>query len=126
MVGEFILLDTNILIYLLQGNQKLAQMLSDTQIVVSVISEMEVQCLKMTDEALQKVKKLLSQCSIIKLNPTIKEGAIEIVKQGKLKLPDEIIASTAFYLELPVFTADKQFERLDNCDIILFEPEPWD
>ena len=86
MVGEFILLDTNILIYLLQGNQKLAQMLSDTQIVISVISEMEVQCLKMTDDALQKVKKLLSQCSIIELNPTIKEGAIEIVKQGKLKL----------------------------------------
>jgi len=101
-------------------------MLLDTQIVVSVISEMEVQCLKMTDEALQKVKKLLSQCSIIELNPTIKEGAIEIVKQGKLKLPDAIIASTAMYLELPVFTGDKQFEKLDNCDVILFEPEPWD
>ena len=121
MVGEFILVDTNILIFILQGNTKLAELLSGVQVVISVITEMEIQCLKMSKSAHEKVQDLLFQCTIIELNPSIKTGAIELVQNGKLKLPDAIIAATAQFLEIPVFTADKQFERLESGNVILFE-----
>jgi predicted nucleic acid-binding protein len=44
MSGNLILVDTNVLIYLLSGDSAIADSLQDQQIVISFITEIELQC----------------------------------------------------------------------------------
>nr|WP_291371701.1 PIN domain-containing protein [Cyclobacterium sp.] len=46
---------------------------------------------------------------------------IEIRRKSKLKIPDAIVAATAFYSKLPLLTADKQFRTVDELDLIMYE-----
>jgi predicted nucleic acid-binding protein len=38
-----------------------------------------------------------------------------------MKLPDSIVAASAYYSKLPIFTADKEFEKLEELDVIIYE-----
>ncbi|WP_416377625.1 PIN domain-containing protein [Algoriphagus persicinus] len=38
-----------------------------------------------------------------------------------MKLPDAIIAATAFYLNIPLMTSDKRLSTLKELNILLFE-----
>jgi hypothetical protein len=72
MNGNMILVDTNVLIYMLNGDAAIADSFEDQQIVVSFITEIELQCYDMGSAVLDKVKELLSQCLIVEINPEIK------------------------------------------------------
>jgi predicted nucleic acid-binding protein len=123
MNGNMILVDTNVLIYMLNGDAAIADSFEDQQIVVSFITEIELQCYDMGSAVLDKVKELLSQCLIVEINPEIKAGCIELVKAKKLKLADGIVAATALVYGLPLITADKQFVRIDELNLILYQPK---
>jgi predicted nucleic acid-binding protein len=122
MSGNLILVDTNVLIYLLSGDSAIADSLQDQQIVISFITEIELQCYEMSDEVMKRVKELLAQCIIMEINADIKTKCIELVKLKKLKLADGIVASTALVYDLPLITADKQFSRIDDLNLILYQP----
>ena len=55
---------------------------------------------------------------IIKGNPKmdaqIKQYAINIKQQIKMKLPDAIVAATAIKNNLPLISADKDFKKVPN------------
>jgi len=123
MTGNLILVDTNVLIYMLNGDGAVAESLHDQQIVISFITEIELQSYEMSTAILNKVKELLSQCLIVEINSEIKARCIELVKAKKCKLADGIIAATAIVYELPLITADKQFSRIDELSLILYRPE---
>jgi predicted nucleic acid-binding protein len=55
------------------------------------------------------------------VNPEIKGLTIEFRKKSKLKLPDSIIAATAYYSKLPLLTSDKQFRTIEELNIIIYE-----
>jgi len=122
MSGNLILVDTNVLIYLLSGDSAIADSLQDHQIVISFITEIELQCYEMSDEVMKRVKELLTQCIIVEINADIKTKCIEMVRLKKLKLADGIVASTAVIYDLPLITADKQFSRIDELNLILYQP----
>jgi predicted nucleic acid-binding protein len=122
MGGNLIFLDTNILIYLLNGDVSLAEYLQDSQIVISFVTELEVLCYEMSPEVLAQVKDLLAQCHTVELNTEIKSSCIDLVKKFRLKLPDAIVAATAQSLSLPIMTADQQFEKVTGLDLILYSP----
>jgi predicted nucleic acid-binding protein len=63
----------------------------------------------------------LGNCLVTDINEEIKEHAIQIRKNTKLPLPDCIIAATAIYLDIPLFTADKDFKKIKSLPLILFE-----
>ena len=67
------------------------------------------------------IKGLLKNCIIIDINPEIKNLTIELRKKSNLKLPDSIIAATAYINKLPLLTADKQYKSLGDLDIIIYE-----
>jgi predicted nucleic acid-binding protein len=48
---------------------------------------------------------------------------VEIRKSQSIKLPDSIIAGTSVFLEMPLFTADKDYKRIPNLDLLLYVPE---
>lgn len=101
----------------------MAESLHDQQIVISFITEIELQSYEMSTAILNKVKNLLSQCLIVEINSEIKARCIELVKAKKCKLADGIVAATAMVYELPLITADKQFSRIDELSLILYRPE---
>ncbi|RYD74019.1 MAG: type II toxin-antitoxin system VapC family toxin [Sphingobacteriales bacterium] len=122
MSGNSFFADTNILLYFLKGEQDVVEMISDKEIVISFITELELLSFpKLSSESEETILELLRNCTIIDLNREIKTLTIDFRKKSKLKLPDSIIAASAFHTKLPLLTADKQFRSVEELDIILYE-----
>ena len=100
-----VVLDTNAVLYLLAG--RLAQALPQADFYVSVITEMELlsyPLLKSDEE--KEIHDFLSDVTIIDLNRNIKQSAIALRRQYRLKLPDAVVAATAQHLKAELFTND--------------------
>ncbi|OYQ34408.1 hypothetical protein CHU92_11690 [Flavobacterium cyanobacteriorum] len=109
MSGNSILADTNILIYLLQGNEEIANYLNGKDIYISFISELELLSFPgLDDNDIENLRSFLGSVKIIDINASIKSAAINLRSNYKFKLPDSIVAATASFLNLPLVTADKQ------------------
>src|SRR2546421_12366804 len=99
MNGLSFVADTNFLIDVHEGKPKVDPFL-DGIVIVSVISEIELLgWYKLSEKDKQKLKSLLQDCIIISLTSEVKDLAILIRQQQKIKTPDAIIAATAQYLE---------------------------
>ncbi len=57
------------------------------------------------------------------MNADIKAVCIEILKLKKLKLADGIVAGTALTYNLPLITGDKQFSKIQDLNLILYQPK---
>lgn len=122
MNGNRYLIDTNIAIYLLGGDQKVAEILDQSQVFVSFISELELLSFEQEDNSDTAIlREFLNDVMIIDINKKIKDYTIEIRKERKLKLPDAIIAGTAKFLNIPLMTADDQFRNVEDPPIIYYE-----
>ncbi len=122
MNGNRLLLDTNIILYLLDGDRTLAEILEGKRPYISFITELELYCFKkLTNSEKSKIKSVLSQCRIININEGIKEKTIEIRQKNSVKLPDSIIAGTAMYLDVPLITSDKGFTGIDSLSLLFYE-----
>ncbi|MEN8249777.1 MAG: type II toxin-antitoxin system VapC family toxin [Bacteroidota bacterium] len=122
MSGNKLFLDTNILLYLLQGDVTLTEVLDGKQFYVSFITELELLSysgLKSSD--LKVVHELLGECVVIDINAEIKQLAVKFRKQYKVKLPDTIIAATSLYLNIPLITADSDFKKLKELELVFYE-----
>ena len=67
---------------------------------------------ELSDYQESEIKNLLADCSIINLDEQMKSKTIYVRKNYNLKLPDSIIAASALNLNLPLFNADKDFEKI--------------
>ena len=122
MNGTDFLADTNALIYLLNGNSCMRPFLQ-SKLAFSVISEMELLSFSgITAEEENNIKSLLLDCIEISLSNEIKEKTIEIRKKYKTKLPDAIVAASAIVKNLPLITADKGFNQIEELDLKLIVP----
>lgn len=54
------------------------------------------------------------------MSDEIKTNTISIRTNSGLKIPDAIIASTSHYLKIPLVTADEQFKKLSNLELIYY------
>ena len=72
-----------------------------------------------TSDELQLIKKLIDQCRIININEDIKKLAIDLRRASKVKLPDSIVAATSIYLNVPLISADREFKKVKNLELIL-------
>jgi len=122
MIGNKIFVDTNIILYLLNGDETMADLLDGKQIYISFITELELLSFKnLTDDEQAIIKSFISECKIIDINRGIKDLSIFIRKKYHIKLPDAIIAATTKYMDLPLITADKGFKQLENLSLIFYE-----
>lgn len=123
MSGKEILVDTNILLYLLKGSDALQELLQGKILYISFITELElIGFPKMSDQESEEVATLLLDCTIVSLNAAIKMNYVSLRKSTGLKLGDAIIAATASALRIPLITADKRFKLIDDIDLIRYEP----
>ncbi|MCO5233321.1 MAG: type II toxin-antitoxin system VapC family toxin [Chitinophagales bacterium] len=122
MNGNKIFIDTNIVLYLFGGDLTIAEFLDNKEIYISIITEIELLGFKNLDfEEETKIRQFINKCFVIPLNDFVKEQAIEYRKNYSLKLPDCIVAASGVYLDLPVMTSDKEFEKLRELDLILYK-----
>lgn len=122
MNGDKIFVDTNIILYLLNGDMTLAELLNGKQIFISFITELELLIYsKNSMKDLKVIKELLSHCVIIDINDEIKEWVSELKRKNHFKLPDGIIIATAIYLDLPLITADQDFKKAELLNLIYYE-----
>ena len=122
MSGISILSDTNPLIYVLNGNREVADYLDGKQIWVSAITELELFGKKgLNKSELKEINYLIDNCIIADINADIKQITKNLLQESAIKLPDAIIAATSFYLDIPLFTADIEFQKIEGLNLILLE-----
>jgi hypothetical protein len=122
MNGKEILVDTNILLYLLKGNDTLEQMLQGKDLYVSFITELELIGFKnITAKEEQLITELLNDSFVISMNNEIKEKYVSIRKEYFLKLADAVIAATSIATGIPLITSDKQFKTVNELKLVTYE-----
>lgn len=122
MSGNKYLLDTNAVLYILNGDATLADFLFEKELYLSIISEMELLSYKnITDKEKQEIEEFLKEFIIININEKIKQHTIEVKKGSSMKLPDSIIAATAIALKLPLLTSDKLFKTVKYLNLVYYE-----
>ena len=122
MSGNRLFLDTNILLYLLQGDETLVEVLDKKQIYISFVTQLELLSFPGLSKKDNKViDELLKECVIIDINSEIKNLTISYRNNYKLKLPDSIIAASSLYLDIPLISADADFKKIDELNLIFYE-----
>lgn len=122
MSGNSLLLDTNIILYFLSGDETLIPLFEGRNLIVSIITEIELLGYSgLNDEELNKTEEFLEICTIINLDTHIKKEAISLRRNQKLKLPDAVILATAHSLKIPLITADSDFKKVKQANIIFYE-----
>ncbi|WP_242204441.1 type II toxin-antitoxin system VapC family toxin [Aestuariivivens insulae] len=122
MIGNKLFIDTNIILYLLNGDETLAELLNEKQLYISVITELELLAYGgITAKEEKIIKEFVSQCKTITINNAIKQETIRVRKTYKTKLPDSIIIATALYLDLPLITADIDFKKVEELTLLYYE-----
>jgi predicted nucleic acid-binding protein len=124
MNGKNVFVDTNILIYLLKGDEKVAKILEGKSISISFITEMELlsnRNLTHSDEI--AIEDLLHYCTIIHSNAQIVKAASKMRRTFNLALPDSIVMATSYLEGLPLFTADKKIVKSEAIKTISYFPD---
>lgn len=119
MSGNNYLLDTNILVYAMKGIPSVAPYFEEN-CFISVIPEIEIIGIEgVSRKELTIRQTAVDFCTIIPLTNTIKNEAIQLKQQFKIKLPDAIIAATALAEGYTLVTADKGFKKFSSLQLIL-------
>jgi len=116
MNGTRIAFDTNVAIKLMERQYDLSLLginVDEAQFLMSVIVRMELLSKRnMENDEEQVILGFLNGLSVIPLNESIEQKAIEIRRATSLKLPDSIIAATSIILDALLLTDDDQLLKL--------------
>jgi predicted nucleic acid-binding protein len=119
MNGNSLLLATNIVLYLLNGDDVLAELL-----YLWFISQLELLGFKgITSKQQNEIGKFIQKCIVIDINEEIKRQVIHLRRSTRLKLPDSIVFAEARYLSLPLVTADLGFKTIENIELIIYQQQ---
>lgn len=117
-----IFVDTNTAIYLLNGNEQVANLLDEQAVYLSFVTELELLSKPAILPAEEKqIRGFIAQCVVIDFLPFMKETVIDLRRRYRIKLPDAIVTATAYILGIPLVTADRGFNRVDELTLITIE-----
>ncbi len=110
--------DTNILIDYLNGlTQAKRELENHTTCVISVITWMEVLVGAKNQDEEAVIKSFLNGFEVIDISSSIREKAVTIRKNMRLRLPDAVILATAKHLEVPLVTRNTKDFPAGTIDI---------
>ena len=114
------LVDSNIIIYHLNGLKEATSFLRKhkNEITISQIAYIEVLSFDFTKQQEDIVKELLEKFTILDIDSRVSKTAIKNRRVKNIKLPDNLIASTAQVYNLTLVTRNvKDFKSL-NMDVL--------
>ena len=116
------LVDTNIIIYYLNGDEIAIDWLRkhNGRLSISIIASLEVLSYPFTEEEDEIVRGFLGAFGLFDLDQPIFEKTIQLRRTNKIKLPDAIIAATASCHNLTLVT--RNVSDFAQLDIKLFNP----
>jgi predicted nucleic acid-binding protein len=118
MSGNKFLLDTNVIINHLNGNETVAALLEDSYLYISAITFTELLSKQLTEKENVILLNYLGSVHVIHTNEFICKTASHLRKKSKIKLPDAIIASTSLFLDIPLVTFDNDFDKINDLNIL--------
>ncbi len=122
MSGNKLFIDTNIALYLLSGDKTLAKLLNEKNLYLSFVTQLELLGFKrITKKEEKAIRDFINQCTVIDINNRIKEQVIQLRKDYQLKLPDCIIMASSIYLDVPIITADTDFKKVEELDLLFYQ-----
>lgn len=108
MNGDKFLIDTNILLYLVANKIKVED-LPEGEFYISFVTELEALSYSSISANEEKdIEKLLMEIPIVDIDKEVKEKTVVFRKKYNLRLPDAIIAATAFVIKACLITNDKE------------------
>ncbi len=123
-MGQKYLIDSNCIIYYF-GNQfppngtEFIKTLVDARPNVSVITKIEVLGFNTTSEQGVVINAFMNDAVVLELSPEIVNHTIKLRKSYKIKLPDAIIAATAFINQMTLVTRNTDdFKMIDGLQMI--------
>lgn len=121
MNGKNVVLDTNILLYFLNGDFNVSHFFSEYDPIISFVTELELlSAPELSHNEKLLIQDLLSDITVVKYSEKHKDDIINLRKKKKIKLPDAIIASLAITLSLPFVTADNALKNIQELDLIFY------
>ena len=120
-MGKRYLIDTNVLIeytgnLLPENAYSFVSGIIDEEFIISVINKIEVLG---HSTAGKDIEDFIDLADILSLSNDVANKAIELRKAYKTKLPDAIIAATAFVHGLTLITRNtKDFDKMEGLDVI--------
>ncbi len=122
--ADSLLVDTNIVVHVLNGNMPLAAELEGRRLFLSVVSRIEL--FSWPGDAGKRdewLREFIQECHLVEMDRGIQDLTIQLRKDHKLALADAVIAATAKYLDLALLTANKGFKKLESeIKVIIVEP----
>ncbi len=116
-----IVLDTNVLIDILNDNQLTIEKIQslDTSLAISSITVMELLYGVLNKSEIEKLENFFTLFKIIDINEDISKQSIALIKtyakNHKLDAPSSFIAATALTLNVPLFTSKlKNFQFING------------
>ena len=119
MSGLSFVADTNFLIAVHEGRDKVEPFLDGT-VIISVISEVELlgwHAISASEK--EELRALLDDCILFDFTTEVRKIAIGLRQHLKIKTPDAIIAATSKYLQIPLITSDKGFKAIPDLELII-------
>jgi len=122
MNGNNIVADTSLLINFFNGREPARKILLGQQIWISVITEIELLSFpSLKKDDIKLLNSFLNECIILDLTKPIKQIAINLRRNKKLKLPDSIIAATSIHLDFPLVTMDSDFNKVSKLNTVVID-----
>lgn len=116
-----ILCDTNLFAYFFEGYKEAGKIINLYNIVTSSVTYIEVlNNKKIPLTRWNLMKDFMQTLTIIETNPFINNIAIDFRLRYSVDTPYAIIAATAKYLNIKLATADKEFFKIKEIEIIPF------
>jgi predicted nucleic acid-binding protein len=120
MDGKSVLVDTNVLIYLLGGHRSAADLLADCQLYFSFITEFELLSFRKLTDRKDAIRDLLKSGTIVHSDAEITSRATSLRRQYGLEVPDALIVATAIRYDLPLVSADRLLSKVRGISLIQY------
>jgi len=118
MNGKHLVLDTNVVLYLLSGSD-IKEKLKTKTLFISVITELELLSFPLIKEKEEAgISLFLTKVNIVDLLPDIKTKSILLRRKYRLSLPDAIICATAWHFKIDFVTNDKKLFKINEINSI--------
>ena len=105
---------------MLEGKRNVEEYLKNNFIFISVITKTELLgWFNISDIDKKIIYSLLKSVTIVDVSQQIKEIAISLKQQHKIKLPDAIIAATAINLGFPIISFDRGMKKMEDLNLII-------